>query len=240
MAIEKVTVFTDGASRGNPGPGGWAFIVTDGQKVQEGGGREEHTTNNRMEMKAALEAMKYVHKQYDDVSRVIIHSDSAYVINGVTKWLSGWQKNNWTTKTKEPVKNEDVWREIAEIVKTLNIEWVRVSGHVGVPGNERVDEIATQYADGKTANLFSGLYVDYGKDLSKIESAHIDTEKVKKKQKNMPAYSYVSSVGGEVRIHQTWAECERRVKGVAARYKKAVSKEDEESIVAEFRALSSQ
>ncbi len=227
-----ITIFTDGASRGNPGPGGWAYIFSDGKHAVEKGGHVEHTTNNRMEMMGALEALKYVEKTKDQ-SFVTVHTDSAYLINGVTKWLAGWERNNWQTKTKEPVKNEDLWRDLADVVSDKDIKWVRVSGHAGVPGNERVDEIATAYADGGTPELFSGSQADYKIDTTIIRSSPSD--KKNKKSRQGEAYSYVSSVDGKIQIHKTWKECEARVKGVSkTRFKKSLSKEDEQNIVKDF------
>ncbi len=231
--MKKFTVFTDGASRGNPGPGGWAYIISDGHIVEEKGGHEEHTTNNRMELVGVIEALQYVIAHGDKESSVTIHTDSAYVINGITKWLSGWIKNNWQTKTKEAVKNEDLWKILGDLVGDFEIDWVRISGHAGIPGNERADEIATAYADKEKIKLFKDKQDSYGRDLSITRSSH--TISNKKKSNKGVAYSYVSKVGGKIYVDKIWKDCEKRVKGVSGtRFKKSLSTEDEKNIIAEF------
>lgn len=235
-AMRMITVFTDGASRGNPGPGGWAFIFWDGERVVEGGGREDHTTNNRMELMGAIKALECLVASKDSVKEAIIHTDSSYVVNGVTKWLAGWQKNNWQTKAKEAVKNEDLWQELGDLIEKVPVKWVRVSGHAGVPGNERVDEISTEYADGKSVKLFAGLYKEYGRDLTVTKGNPSKRLGARKSNKGV-AYSYVSKVDGKIEIHKTWKETEARVKKVSgARFKKALSKINEDEIIREFQA----
>src|SRR5205085_9649727 len=137
---------------GNAGAGGWGAIVIDRKgKVTELGGREDHTTNNRMEMSAAREALAFV-ESHNLVGRVEIHADSAYLLQGVTGWMYGWEKNGWKTKTGEPVLNQDLWKDIGGLVfrhkQKREIEWKKVSGHSGLPGNERADGLATAAADG--------------------------------------------------------------------------------------------
>jgi ribonuclease HI len=236
----KYIIFTDGSSRGNPGKGGWGAIVATGdnqvksqkskvESVREIGGREDDTTNNRMEMTAVIEALKTV----QDDAPIKIFTDSAYLINGITKWVWAWQKNNWQTKTKDDVLNVDLWQELVKVSAGKKIEWNRISGHSGVPANERCDVIATTYADGSPVSLFHGLKSEYNIDLS----VTVGTEKAIKSKSNKKAvaYSYVSKVDGVIKTHKTWAECEARVKGVSgARFKKAISKEDEENIIEEF------
>lgn len=230
--MKNVIVFTDGASRGNPGPGGWGVVISDGNKVIELGGRENNTTNNRMEMQAAIVAIQYLHK--NDLINAKIHTDSAYLINGATKWLKGWQENSWITKTKDPVKNSDLWAVLASLLQNIRVTWVKVSGHSGVSANERVDIIATSFADNKSVKLFSGFSKDYDIDLNTIKNS---SKKAKKKNSSrQKAYSYVSMVNGKIHIDKIWGDCEKRVKGVSgARFKKALSKYDEERIVESFK-----
>ncbi len=229
--MKEIVIFTDGASRGNPGPGGWGVILSDGEKLIELGGRENNTTNNRMEMQGVIEALSYSEsKGYKNLK---IYTDSAYVINGASKWLSGWENNNWQTKTKEPVKNADLWKKISRLINSFDIEWMQVSGHSGIPANERVDVIATSYADKTPEKLFSGLASDYDIDLTDVEVSK--EKKYKKTNSKQKAYSYVSLVDGKIMTHKTWSECEARIKGVSkAKFKKAISKYEEEEIIKEY------
>lgn len=230
----KTIVFTDGSSRGNPGPGGYGSVVVMGETVVELGGKEESTTNNRMELRAAIEGLTVVKKSGDQ--SVTIYSDSRYVINGITKWVYGWAQNGWKTGAKEDVSNKDLWEALVEVTKGLAVDWKYVGGHKGIVGNERCDEIATSFADKNPITLFDGNISDYGFDILNIDidEAKASAKSASKSRKGAKAYSYVSRVDGEIKVHSTWAECEARVKGKAARFKKALSAEDEEQIIAEF------
>ena len=239
-----ITVFTDGASRGNPGPGGWgAIIIANGptpaeSKVIELGGREDHTTNNRMEMMAALEALQTIRRR-DLPGDVEMHTDSAYLINGITQWVHGWEKNGWLTKEGEPVLNRDLWQFLVEMVRALklrkNIVWKKVSGHSGLRGNERVDEIATMYADKQFVLLYTGGLEKYNEMLGS-DIFHVEKKAAKKKSSSSAkAYSYVSYVDSKLHTDKTWAACEKRVKGKkGAKYKKSISAEDEAEIIKDF------
>lgn len=224
----KIIIFTDGSSRGNPGPGGWGAIVAlpDG-KIKELGGGEKHTTNNRMELMGAISSLSMI----KDGSEVILNTDSSYVINGITKWVYGWQKNGWKNSMKEDVINRDLWEKLIEASKDKKVKWNYVGGHVGIPGNERCDEIATMFADNKKVDLFHGKKTDYKIDLSNIEGS--GEKKKTKKKSSAAAYSYLSLVEGKLQKHKTWIECEKRVKGVKGnvKFKKAVSEEDEKEIM---------
>ncbi|MSU56160.1 MAG: ribonuclease HI [Candidatus Taylorbacteria bacterium] len=234
MSLESVTIFTDGSSRGNPGPGGFgAVVITDG-KVTEVGGREEHTTNNRMEIQAAISALSSIQ---NSKFHILIYSDSSYVINGITKWVFGWQKNGWKTLQKKEVENRDLWEALIGVTKGKTIEWKQVGGHVGVAGNVRCDEIATAFADGTTPKLYSGILENYS--IKNILDVSYDAGLAKEKSSNRAhsnakAYSYVSLVGGVVQTHKTWAECEARVKGKPAKFKKALSANDEQALISEW------
>ena len=228
---EKIIIFCDGSSRGNPGPGGWGAIVSAGEKVTELGGSEKHTTNNKMELSGAINALNHLKKEKGEI---ILNTDSSYVINGITKWIYGWQKNNWKTSTKEDVVNKDLWEKLIKASAGKKIKWNYVGGHIGVPGNERCDEIATSFADGKKPDLFKGKLSDYEYDLSLTKGSSI---KVSKKSKNKsPAYSYLSLVNGKFNVDKTWAECEKRVKGIKGnvKFKKATSFDDEKEIMKEW------
>ncbi len=139
----KVDIFTDGACRGNPGPGGWAALLRMGKRERELGGGEALTTNNRMELVAAIRALQALKRP----CRVELHTDSVYVRDGITKWIHGWQRNGWRTSDRKPVKNEELWRELLEAVATHQVRWHWVKGHSGHPENDRVDALACAEAD---------------------------------------------------------------------------------------------
>lgn len=137
-------IWTDGSCLGNPGPGGWGFIATDGKNVAQRSGGEHDTTNNRMELMAVIRALTAAHK-HDEIE---IHTDSQYVKNGMQVWLKNWKKNNWRTSTKKPVKNQDLWQKLDELASTKKLHWVWVRGHAGEDMNERVDTLARDAAMG--------------------------------------------------------------------------------------------
>ena len=239
MKSPDIIIYTDGSSRGNPGPGGWGSVVATHERVIELGGGDKHTTNNKMELTAAIEALSYVRDMGGEYT-IDMHVDSQYVINGITKWVAGWEKNGWMTSKKEEVLNRDLWEPLARVVADLqmsgcNILWHHTPGHAGVAGNDRVDTIATMFADGETPKLFDGLRSGYEVDLV----PHIGDPKLlalkKTKSKSssaVKAYSYLSLVNGKLEKHSTWAECEKRVKGVkGTKFKKSVSRDDERAII---------
>jgi ribonuclease HI len=230
---DKIIIFCDGASKGNPGPGGFGAVIVIGNEVMEIGGFEGNTTNNRMELTAAMYALKEAETNLP----IEVYTDSRYLINGITKWVFAWQKNNWQTKAKEEVLNKDLWLNLMTLTKDEKIKWHYVGGHIGIAGNERCDEIASGFASGETVNLYQGPVSSYSIDVLNFE--HSQEKKAAKKSKSpnakIKAYSYLSVVGGVLHKDKTWAECERRVKGVkGAKYKKSISAEDEAVIVAEW------
>ena len=133
-----VVIFTDGACSGNPGPGGWGAILTAGAHEREICGGEAHTTNNRMEMLAAIRALEALKRP----CRVELHTDSQYLRQGITEWLAGWKARGWRTAAKAPVKNEDLWRELDAARARHTVDWRWVKGHAGHPMNERADALA--------------------------------------------------------------------------------------------------
>lgn len=140
--MKHVEIFTDGACKGNPGPGGWGAILRMGEHEKELSGSETGTTNNRMELMGAIQALKALKAP----CRVTLHTDSKYVLDGITRWVFGWQKNGWRTADRKPVKNEDLWRELVAAARPHQVEWVWVKGHDGHPENERVDRLASDAA----------------------------------------------------------------------------------------------
>ena len=137
--MKKVEVFTDGACKGNPGPGGWGALLRMGRHEKELSGGEPETTNNRMEMTAVIRALDALTTPCE----VLLHTDSRYVIDGMTKWIFGWQKRGWVNAAKEPVKNRDLWEELVAAAARHRITWQWVKGHDGHPENERVDQLAS-------------------------------------------------------------------------------------------------
>lgn len=235
MKQEMIDIWTDGSSLGNPGPGGFGAVIVWREKniVREIGGYERETTNNRMELLAAIEALLAVS---EDSAPVRIHTDSAYVLNGITSWVYGWQKNNWMTSQKEPVLNQDLWQRLVllsgERKEKAGLEWKKVKGHSGNVGNERADVIATSFADENPVELFHGTIDEYGAHTGGNVFAEHDAIPSKRKGK---VYSYLSLVDGVLARHSTWTECEARVKGKSGvKFKKALSEADEEAIIREW------
>ena len=137
-----IKIWTDGSCLGNPGPGGWAFVATDGDRTAERSGAEVDTTNNRMELMAVIRALVAI-KNRD----VEIHTDSQYVKNGMQLWMKNWKKNNWRTADKKPVKNQDLWQQLDKLASEFTIKWVWVRGHDGNEMNERADTLARTAAE---------------------------------------------------------------------------------------------
>lgn len=133
-----VIIYTDGACKGNPGPGGWGATIKRDDKYKELKGGEYDTTNNRMELMGPIKALQYLSHP-----RVIeLYTDSKYVKDGITQWIFGWKNNGWKNASKKPVKNDDLWKKLDELVQFHSVEWKWVKGHSGDPGNERADELA--------------------------------------------------------------------------------------------------
>jgi ribonuclease HI len=143
LSKETVTVYTDGACRGNPGPGGWGAILEMGKHRRELKGGERETTNNRMELKAAIEALTALNRR----CRVELYTDSEYVRKGITEWMDGWKKKGWKTAAKKPVKNRELWEVLDSQRNRHDVNWHWVKGHSGHPGNERADALANEAID---------------------------------------------------------------------------------------------
>jgi ribonuclease HI len=138
-----IEIYTDGACRGNPGPGGWGALLMMGEHEKELSGAEALTTNNRMELTAVIRALEALKRPV--AARV--YTDSQYVRRGITEWLSAWKARNWRTADKKPVKNQDLWERLEQVSAAHQLEWQWVPGHAGVPGNERVDRLANEAID---------------------------------------------------------------------------------------------
>jgi len=140
--LSHVEIATDGACKGNPGPGGWGVLIRMGSRERELSGGEKLTTNNRMELMAAIEGLNALKRP----CRVTLSTDSRYVMDGLTKWIHGWRKNGWKTADKKPVKNADLWQALIDAAAPHRVEWVWVKGHAGHPDNERADRLASDAA----------------------------------------------------------------------------------------------
>jgi ribonuclease HI len=140
--LTQVEIATDGACKGNPGPGGWGALLRVGKTERELSGGENPTTNNRMELTAAIRALEALKRP----CRVTLSTDSRYVMDGLTKWIHGWRKNGWRTADKKPVKNAELWQELVAAAEPHRIEWKWVKGHAGHPDNERADKLASDAA----------------------------------------------------------------------------------------------
>ena len=237
MGTLPLILFTDGAAKGNPGPGGWgAIVVAHDRHVTELGGGSPHTTNNKMELSGAIAALQHVANQPGAVS---IYTDSTYLIQGITQWVWGWRKRGWKTVQGGDVLNRDLWEQLSSLVGgrargDVNWHWVR--GHVGTPGNERADQISVAFALQEPADLYVGPLDGYALPILQLPD---DTTLPKRTSGSAPvaqtkvaAYSYLSVVGGVPMRHASWAECEGRVKGQSgARFRKATSSADESAIL---------
>lgn len=237
MDESRIVVFCDGAAKGNPGPGGWGVVIaTPGGDVIELGGSTAHTTNNKMELTAAIQALTAIGALGEPVA---MHTDSTYVIKGISEWIWGWRKRGWKTAEGTDVLNRDLWQTLDRLVNARapkSVSWHYVRGHSGIPGNERVDAIADGLATGQRIELYRGPLTSYSVPIFDLPD---DTSVPKRRStgsdgrsSKAAAYSYLSLVDGTVQRHATWAECERRVKGRSgARFKKALSAADESAIL---------
>jgi len=237
--LSEIIIFGDGACRGNPGPGGWGFILMTSNLYIEKGGRSDLTTNNEMEIMALLEALKMAQAFAGESRQMKIYFDSQYVLKGASTWIWSWMNSGWKTKSGDEVKNKELWIEISKLLiglkKQVKIDWFYVEGHSGNPGNNRVDQIAASFADGAEVYLEDCQRKPHhqaiwdaqkdGQDIREISSSFLKANKSEKKK----TY-YLSVVGGKVYRDETWESCEARVKGVTgAKYKKVKSQSEEES-----------
>jgi len=154
--LKKIQIYTDGACSGNPGPGGWAArILFTNDQIKEIGGAAPETTNNRMELLAAIEALKFVQNMNYSESIYLV-TDSEYVLKGITEWITGWKRRGWKTAAKKPVLNQDLWLLLDEL-NTIQVNWEYTRGHAGDPNNERCDHIAQSLSRGEQVKLENSL-----------------------------------------------------------------------------------
>jgi ribonuclease HI len=145
--MKQIEIFTDGACKGNPGPGGWGAVIRYGAHEKDISGGDPDTTNNRMELSAAIHALNTL----IEPCKVALYTDSKYVCEGITKWVAGWQRNGWKNASKQPVRNADLWHDLIEAAARHEIEWFWVKGHSGHEGNDRADKLASDAANAASA-----------------------------------------------------------------------------------------
>jgi ribonuclease HI len=241
MDMQPIVVFTDGASKGNPGPGGWGVVIVfpDGHVTELGGGAAV-TTNNKMELTGAIEALSRLRGTSGPVA---IYTDSTYVIQGIRGWVHGWKRRGWKTVAGTDVLNRELWERLDGLVSARgprSVSWHYVRGHRGIPGNERVDEIGDSFARQQPVALYDGPLAGYPVavlDLPDDTTVPVrSTPSPAGSPSKAPAYSYLSVVDGKPMRHATWRECEQRVKGRSgARFKKAASLAEQEAILRAWR-----
>jgi ribonuclease HI len=243
MSGDRIVVFCDGAAKGNPGPGGWGVVIAtpDGQVTELGGGAA-HTTNNKMELTAAIQGLTAIR---DLEGSVAMYTDSSYVIKGISEWIWGWRRRGWKTAEGGDVLNRDLWQALDALATARGrggISWNYVRGHSGIPGNERVDAIADGLARGQQITFYNGPLQAYTvaifdlPDDTSVPKRSSGSAGDRSSSSKAAAYSYLSLVDGTPMRHATWADCERRVKGRSgARYKKAISAADESAILRDWR-----
>jgi ribonuclease HI len=229
--------YTDGACLGNPGPGGWGvrILYADGT-VQECGGADPATTNNRMELQGAIAALKIIGAEQE----ATLVTDSRYVIDGVTRWIHSWRRRGWLTAANTPVKNQDLWM-LLERRSHAGIRWQHVRGHTGDPNNERVDAIARAFAQGTPPALFCGRAGSSADPVLAITSLPATDSPAARLSATLPRpvpatakAQYVSIVQGVVALDPDWASCAARVHGVSgAHYKKVRTAEELAAFCAE-------
>jgi ribonuclease HI len=201
--------------------------------VLELGGAMRSTTNNQMELLAVIEALEAAR---DFEGPVSIYTDSTYVIRGITQWVWGWRKKDWKTAEGKEVANVDLWKRLVRAVagRAPKPEWHYVRGHIGTPGNERVDAIATSFAKGYRVDLYRGSLLKYGVPIHDVPE---DTSlpEMRPKEEKKAAHSYLSLVNGVLERHSDWKSCEARVKGRSgAKFKKTLSSANEDEVLAEW------
>lgn len=222
--MEEVTAFTDGASRGNPGPAGWGSVIAASDHVEELGGGKKQGTNNWAEVAAVVAVVKWLAENHAEIDSVEIHSDSTYTISGASSWIHGWRKRGWKTKAGEPISNKKLWQQYDRLQSEVpfTITFNKVKGHASVPGNERADDIATGFADGGDIDLYSGPRSEYEVSLDP-EPQYLEKSPV-----------YLSLIDGVAVQHDSWKDCQARVSGESAQYKKVHTVAERDDLLTEW------
>lgn len=237
---DTIYIYSDGACSGNPGPGGWAavIILPEGQ-VRELGGGERPTTNNRMEMLAAIAALSAVKDRPEPVK---LYTDSGLMINGIKGWIHGWRHNRWQTSAGHPVVNRDLWERLDALATARKgrLVWNHVKGHSGHEINERCDAIAVAFSKNTKPALYDGPAVGCGYSLLEPGPEHMSggaNAPKKKRSSSKKGGFYLSYVDGRVERHVTWDQCKARVHGVPnVKFKKVSSPEEEQEVLKSWGA----
>lgn len=251
----KIVIFTDGASRGNPGPSGYGALLIYPYpvknikeeekkkiKVLEVGGGYDVSTNNRMEMYALLKSFQIISERNIE-GDIEVYTDSRYVHDGMMGWIYAWEKNGWKTAGGDEVQNQDFWKELLKFAFSYrldrSINYIKVDGHSGVIGNERVDKIATDFADNNKVVLFSGSLHNYEKIIGGSlfkNNGSLEQGGTSKGKKDY--ILYLSFVKGELKEHETWESCKSEVTGIkGAKFKKVTNDEEKQKQIDAWRNL---
>ena len=236
----QIVVFSDGACKGNPGPGGWGAIVCIGDEVRELGAGEALTTNNIMELTGVACALLFVERELarllpKSAVAIQVYSDSKYVLQGASSWRNGWKRAGWKKQDGTPVANLRQWQELDALIERLavraSLSWTYVEGHAGIPGNERCDAIAEGFALGHHVELYDGPADSYSVDLSRLVPTQPRVKKTSSSsgppEAGFPIY--LSYVNGKLQEHRTWPECQAVVHGRAGAKFKKVNSNSEKS-----------
>ncbi len=229
LKSNKYVIFADGACSGNPGPGGWGAVLYSPKGIiKELGGFSQSTTNNKMELSAAIESLKYL-KSVN--SEIIFYTDSSYVLNGITKWVWGWLKKDWKSSQGQDVSNKDFWIELLNCIKNKKIDWRYCPGHSGITGNEIADQIAVSFSKTQYYNLYYGSEESYSHtifplpELYPIPSMGGTNTNFNKKSNEKPFY--LSYSNGVVFLHNDWSSCQSCTQGISgAKYKKLKNQDE--------------
>lgn len=237
--IQSVIAFTDGSCSGNPGQGGWGSVLCLNDKdsktahiIELGGYGGEQTTNNEMEIVAVLEVFSYLEKTSKDAPtsmRLVIATDSTYVLKGVSQWMTRWEVNGWKTKSGDEVANLSLWKKLLSFKKrwSRNFEIKKVDAHSGHPANERADQIAVDFSKKRRVDLFSGSL-----EKSPFQINDFSLQRSNSNQRVPFKPIYLSLVHGELQEHRSWPECQNRVQGVSgAKFKKVKTKQEKDSVL---------
>lgn len=230
-----INIYTDGACSGNPGPGGWAAVLIGTTKTIEIGGREDMTTNNRMELKAAIEGLKMSHGH-----TCTVFTDSEYVQKGITCWISGWKSKGWRKSDGKPVVNQDLWVEL-DTLNTEKVSWEWVRGHDGNEYNERCDVIATSFSKNFSVTL-NGVHQSTGKTTIPTQST-VCTEpfeevtEIPQQGRSHDYPCYISLVHGVLEYHTDWASCHAATNGKSSLLKKVKNQAEEETLLASWKTM---
>ncbi|HVJ65118.1 MAG TPA: ribonuclease H [Bdellovibrionota bacterium] len=216
--MANVVIYGDGACSGNPGPGGWAFLLVDAprSRVIEKSGHAPHTTNNRMELTALIESLEELLVDFPKETSVEFFWDSAYVVNGFNEWLFGWARRDFHKADGTEISNPDLWRRVWDLKRKLPpLKMTQIPGHSGLPGNERVDELSVAQSKSLASDPYIGSLTDY-----RIPFAELLAPKSMTSDPNKKYPTYLALLDGRLSRFGTWDECKAFVNGTAAKYKK--------------------